>query len=95
MAKIKSAIKNMRKSEKKHLQNQVKKSQFKTSVKKALVSAQKGEDASKLLSDAFSKIDKAEKTGVIHKNQAARRKSRLVKKIKALQKAGVQPAESK
>lgn len=90
MAKIKSAIKNARKSEKRHLQNQIKKSQFKTSVKKALVSAQKGEDASKLLSDAFSKLDKAAKTGAIHKNQAARRKSRLVKKIKALQKVETQ-----
>ncbi len=95
MAKIKSAIKNIRKSEKKHLQNQIKKSQFKTSVKKALVSAQKGEDASKLLSDAFSKLDKAAKTGSIHKNQAARRKSRLVKKIKEFEKVGVQSAQNK
>ncbi len=94
MAKIKSAIKNIRKSEKKHLQNQIKKSQFKTAVKKALVSAQKGEDASKLLSEAFSKLDKAAKTGAIHKNQAARRKSRLVKKIKALEKVS-QPTQSK
>ncbi|MGC8545339.1 30S ribosomal protein S20 [Athalassotoga sp.] len=95
MAKIRSAIKNMRKSEKKHLQNQIKKSQFKTSVKKAIVSAQKGEDTTKLLSEAFSKIDKAAKTGSIHKNQAARRKSRLVKKIKSLQKVETQTVQSK
>jgi|UniRef100_A0A7V3RD74 small subunit ribosomal protein S20 len=84
MANIKSAIKNARQAEKKHLLNQTKKSQFKTAVKKAVVAAQKGEDASKLISEAFSKIDKAAKTSAIHKNQAARRKSRLVKKIELL-----------
>lgn len=93
MAKIQSAIKNIRKSEKRHLQNQIKKSQFKTSVKKVLVSAQKGEDYSKLLSEAFSTLDKAAKTHSIHKNQAARRKSRLVKKIKEFQTS--QPAQGK
>lgn len=95
MAKIQSAIKNIRKSEKRHLQNQIKRSQFKTAVKKALVSAQKGEDASKLLSEAFSALDKAAKTRSIHKNQAARRKSRLTKKIKELQKVQSQPVQGK
>ncbi len=84
MANVKSAIKNAKKAEKRHLLNQSKKSQFKTAIKKALTSAQKGEDASELISEAFSKLDKAAKIGTIHKNQASRRKSRLVKKVKAL-----------
>ncbi len=85
MANIKSAIKNIKKSEKRRLQNQIRKSQFKTAVKKVLSLAQKGEDVSQSLSEAFSKIDKAAKVGAIHKKQAARRKSRLVKKVRSLQ----------
>lgn len=92
MANIRSAIKNIRKSEKRHLQNQIRKSQFRTAVKKVLVLAQKGEDVSKSLSEAFSKIDKAAKVGAIHKKQAARRKSRLVKKVRTLQ-AQIQTAQ--
>ncbi|HEU23793.1 MAG: 30S ribosomal protein S20 [Mesoaciditoga sp.] len=85
MANIKSAIKNIKKSEKRRLQNQIRKSQFRTAVKKVLLLAQKGEDVSQSLSEAFSKIDKAAKVGAIHKKQAARRKSRLVKKVRSLQ----------
>ncbi|BBJ27312.1 30S ribosomal protein S20 [Athalassotoga saccharophila] len=92
MANIKSAIKNIKKSEKRHLQNQIRKSQFRTAVKKVLLLAQKGEDVSQSLSEAFSKIDKAAKVGAIHKKQAARRKSRLVKKVRSFQ-AQVQTAQ--
>lgn len=42
-----------------------------------LVKAKKKDEAKKLLSDAYSKIDKAAKKGVITKNTAARKKSRL------------------
>ena len=66
--------------------NQIAKSKFKTAVKKALSAAENGEeDLQAKLSEAFSKIDKAAKSGAIHKNQAARRKSRLIKKIRLLQ----------
>ncbi len=83
MANTKSAAKRVRGSEKRHLINQIAKSRFRNAVKKTIVAAKAGEEVSSLLSDAFSKIDKAAKIGAIHSNQAARRKARLVKKVEA------------
>ncbi|WP_036224423.1 30S ribosomal protein S20 [Mesoaciditoga lauensis] len=86
MANSRSAKKRVRASERKRIMNQIAKSKFKTAVKKALSAAENGEeDLQAKLSEAFSKIDKAAKSGAIHKNQAARRKSRLIKKIRLLQ----------
>ncbi|WP_456398808.1 30S ribosomal protein S20 [Mesoaciditoga sp.] len=88
MANSRSAKKRARASERKRLMNQIAKSKFKTAVKKALSAAENGdEDLQDKISEAFSKIDKAAKSGAIHKNQAARRKARLIKKIRSLQKA--------
>lgn len=77
MPNIKSAEKRLRQSEKNRLRNSAIKSTMKTAVKKA-VSA-KGVDAA--LKEALSAIDRAASKGVIHKNAAARKKSRLVKKL--------------
>lgn len=85
MANSRSAKKRVRSSERKRIINQIAKSKFRTAVKKALLSAENGsEDLPLKISEAFSKIDKAAKIGAIHKNQASRRKSRLIKRIKAL-----------
>jgi small subunit ribosomal protein S20 len=73
----KSAEKRLRQSEERRLLNSANRSRMKTAVKKA--SESKGQEAS--LKQAISAIDRAAAKGVIHKNAAARRKSRLVKKL--------------
>ncbi len=86
MANSRSAKKRVRASERKRVANQIAKTKYKTAVKKVVMSAESGdEDLSQKISEAFSKIDKAAKIGAIHKNQAARRKSRLVKRVKLFQ----------
>jgi small subunit ribosomal protein S20 len=74
---IKSAEKRLRQSEKNRLRNSAVKSTMKTAVKKAI--SAKGQESA--LKDAISAIDRAASKGVIHKNAAARKKSRLVKKL--------------
>ena len=88
MANSRSAKKQVRASERKRIANQITKTKYKTAVKKVVVAAESGDKGlSQKISEAFSKIDKAAKVGAIHKNQAARRKSRLVKKVKLLQES--------
>ena len=88
MPNIKSVIKDVKRSRQRQLRNQATKSQIKTYVKKTralitLGTAQPQEVATSV-SKTISVIDKAWKRGIIHKNAAARKKSRL---IKALAKA--------
>ena len=85
MPNIKSVIKDVKRSRVRQLRNQATKSQIKTYTKKsrALIadaSADKTEVVASV-SKAFSVIDKAWKHGIIHKNAAARRKSRLAKTL--------------
>jgi small subunit ribosomal protein S20 len=81
----KSAIKKTRQDQKKRLRNKLTKISFRTKIKALKEALLKGEDKNinELTSAAFSQLDKAAKKGVIHKNTAARRKSRLAKSIKA------------
>lgn len=72
MPNIRSAKKRLRQDEKKRVQNQSVKTRMKTETKKALT----GE-----ANTAFSAIDKAAAKGVIHRNAAARRKSRLARRL--------------
>jgi len=83
MAITKSAKKAIRQSAKRNEQNSVYKNKIKTLVKEArvLVLAKKLSDAKKLLPDIYAALDKAAKVGVIKKNNASRRKSRLTKLI--------------
>lgn len=87
MPVIKSAKKSLRQNKKRRLLNlrrlQAMRQAIK-SVKKATESAPKDE-LQKLLSNAYRAIDKAAKRGVIKKNTAARKKSRLVKSVKRSQ----------
>lgn len=80
MPNTRSAKKNLRKSEKKRARNQNVKSALKTYVRSAKQSASE-ENAEEKLRKAVKMLDKAAERGIIHKNQAARRKSRLAKAV--------------
>lgn len=86
MPNIKSAIKRTRIIEKKTLQNNMVKSEYKTAVRKfeAAVIAGNVEEAQKLYSEATKKVDMACSKGVIVKNTAARKKSTMSKKLNAM-----------
>lgn len=79
VAKIKSQIKRNRQNEKRRLRNRAVRSEMNTRTKSALAAAAEGDfDAEEKLRAATKRIDKAAAKGVIHKNTAARRKSRLI-----------------
>jgi small subunit ribosomal protein S20 len=80
---IKSAIKRVKVTETKSIQNTIKKSALKTSIKKCS-EAIENSDANKaeIMKDTVKAIDKAAAKGLLHKNTAARRKSRLAKAAK-------------
>ena len=80
MANIRSQIKRNRQNERRRLRNRAVRSELRTRSKKAIAAAEAGtEETTELLRIAIKRIDKAAAKGVIHKNQAARRKSRLVR----------------
>lgn len=79
MPNTRSAKKRLRQDEKKRIRNQAAKTRIKTETKKALA----GGD----VATALSAIDRAAAKGIIHKNTAARKKSRLVSKLNAAQAA--------
>ena len=81
MPQHKSAKKRMRQDKKRRARNRAVTSEVKSAIKKATTAA--GTDAAaKELSKAESVIDRAGKKGVIHWKTAARRKSRLAKRVK-------------
>jgi small subunit ribosomal protein S20 len=79
VANIKSQIKRNRTNEKARLRNKATKSSLKTSVKKFRTAAESGDldAATTALKDASRELDKAASKGIIHKNQAANRKSAM------------------
>ena len=77
----KSAQKRHRQSLKRRALNRSKKSTIKTFTKKAVAALTGGADVAAAQSKAESLIDKAAKAGTLHKNAAARKKSRLAKAI--------------
>jgi small subunit ribosomal protein S20 len=77
MANIKSAQKRMRQTVGRQARNKSVRSRLRTAVKKHR--ATEGTDKPKSLAGTYSEIDRARKKGVIHKNAAARYKSRLAK----------------
>ena len=93
MANIKSQIKRNRQNERRRVRNKATRSEVKTRVKAAVTAAQAGADnADTELRTAITRIDKAASKGIIHKNQAARRKSRLMKRIAASGASASPPA---
>jgi small subunit ribosomal protein S20 len=82
MANIKSQIKRNRQNETRRLRNKAVSSELKTRVKGALKAAEAGaDDVVEKQRVAQKRIDMAAAKGVIHKNTAARKKSRLAKRI--------------
>ncbi|MFC1409861.1 30S ribosomal protein S20 [Streptacidiphilus sp. N1-12] len=83
MANIKSQIKRIKTNEKARQRNKSVKSSLKTAVRKAREAVEAGdfEKAIVLTREANKKLDKAASKGVIHKNQAANKKSALSAKI--------------
>jgi small subunit ribosomal protein S20 len=88
LANIKSQIKRNRQNEKRRLRNRHFAGKARTVVKKARLSMEDGtvEEARSATLSAIVALDKAAEKGVIHKNNAARRKSRLMKQMNALEK---------
>lgn len=93
MANTKSAIKQMRVSERKRRRNKPIRSRAKTEVKKTrlLIVAGDLEAAQVQAQVAIHALDRAASKGVIHRNNADRRKSRLMKRLnQALAEAGAE-----
>jgi small subunit ribosomal protein S20 len=86
VANIKSQLKRIKTNEKARLRNKAVKSELKTYVRKFREAADAGDSAraNELLQVASKKLDKAASKGVIHKNQAANRKSALAKRAASL-----------
>jgi small subunit ribosomal protein S20 len=80
LANTKSAIKRIRSSEKRRLRNRQFRTQARTYVKRARAQIEAGEleEAEKSVAEAIRALDKAAEKGIIHRNNAARRKSRLM-----------------
>lgn len=87
MPNIKSAEKRVKVTERQRSANMSDRSKLKSFIKKALSSITAGKTEAKTdLIKAIKSIDEAANKGIIHKNQAARRKSRLTKKLNAMAK---------
>lgn len=80
MPNTRSAMKAMRNSERKRIRNRVYRSSSRTHVKRAraLIEAGQLEEAREAVQNAGRALDKAAQKGIIHRNSAARRKSRLM-----------------
>jgi small subunit ribosomal protein S20 len=86
VANIKSQIKRNRQNERRRLANKAARSELRTRTKSAVNAAETGaEDVEERLAAAIKRIDKAAASGLIHKNAAARSKSRLIKRVRAAQ----------
>ena len=89
MANIKSSKKDIKRSAKRRAVNGAYKTSLKTYVKKTRAAAATGdqEATQAALTTAIKNLDKAVQRGILHKNAAARRKSRIAKQANATSKA--------
>jgi small subunit ribosomal protein S20 len=89
VANIKSQIKRNKQNEKARLRNKAVKSSLKTSIRKFREAAESGdmEETGAALRAACRQLDKAASKGIIHKNQAANRKSAIAKTYVALSRS--------
>ena len=89
MARNRSAMKYHRQSEQARLENRSQKSMIRTFTKKAVSAAEAGntEESQKYFRVVSSLIDKATKRSTLHKNTAARKKSRLAKRLRTMNEA--------
>lgn len=83
MANTKSALKRIRQSEKRRLRNRQVRSETRTYIKRARAQIEAGEleEAQKTVAQAIRALDKAAQKGILHRNNTARRKSRLMRKL--------------
>ena len=85
MANIQSQIKRNKQNEKRRLRNRTVLGSARSAVNKARAAFEANSPETKeQILKAISELDKAAESGVIHKNNAARRKSRLMKKLNSL-----------
>ena len=86
MANIKSAMKRIRTNEKRRVRNAAVRSAVRGSIKTARTAIESGQanQARETLQRTIQTLDKAVTKGVIHKNTAARKKSRLTRQLNAL-----------
>ena len=86
---LKSSQKREQQNEKRRLRNRSYKSRARTLVRKAFVEIEEQnlESAQEATADAVKALDKAAAKGVIHKNNASRRKGRLMTRLAALEKS--------
>lgn len=86
MANIKSQVKRNRQNEERRLRNKAVKSSLKTSMRQVREAADAGEavKAQQLAQRACRQLDKAASKGVVHKNYAANKKSKIHAKVNAL-----------
>jgi len=88
LANIKSAIKRNKQNEKRRLRNRVYRGKARSFVRNAFAAIESGDQAAseEAVKNAVKALDKAAEKGIIHKNNAARRKSRLMKRLAAANK---------
>ena len=85
MANTKSAIKRIRQNERRRLRNRVTRSRVRTALKTARAGITENvETARASVKDAIRSLDKAVTKGIVHRNTAARKKSRLMKQVAPL-----------
>lgn len=88
MANTKSAQKNARKNEVRRIRNNARRSSLKTAIRKvytSLEAANNPAQAQELLQDVAAKLGRARGKGILHKNTAARKLSRLARQVARLQ----------
>lgn len=86
MPNLESSKKRMRQNRKRRAHNRAIRSRLRTVVKQANTLIEEGdqEAAEKAVRDAVSELDRAVKKGILHRNNADRRKSRLMKRLNAV-----------
>jgi len=84
VANIKGQIKRNRQNEKRRVKNKGVRSEINSRVKSVITNADSGTTESEDLKLAIKKIDKAVAKKILHKNTAARKKSRLVKRLNSI-----------
>lgn len=94
MANIKSQIKRNRQNEKRRLRNRADRGSARTALTVARTAISEGApEAKEAVLKAISMLDKAAQKGVLHSNNASRRKGRLMKRFAALNDASATKAE--
>ena len=83
MATIKSQIKRNRQNDKANERNRAVRSEIRTRTKRVDAAIEAGDGVDDAARDAIKRIDQAAAKGVLHKNTAARRKARIMKKVNA------------